>query len=616
MSRRKLAAATALVAAAALALSACGSTEKKSDTINNDTSLTVGWNQPFYSLNPNTANGNNVTNANIYYLTGSGFSYYDKDLKVQKDTSFGTYEKTSDSPLTIKETLTDKAKWSDGQPVVNADSILSWGAISGLFNTVTDPDQIAKLTNKDGSLKKNTGDSVYFDSSNAAWALIKDMPQGDANGKDLTYSYSSTYADWETPGNIIAPTLPAHIFAKIALGIDDPAKGNQAIVDAFKNDDKAALAKISNVWNSSYNFTAMPSDKDLLVTDGPYVITDVKGSQYVKLGLNPQYTGDHKPSISQLIVTFNEDGGSQLTDLQNGKVAIIEPQATADLLKNAKSVSNATVLSGDQASWEHLDLTLNNGGPFDPKTYGGDTKKAIAVRKAFLMLVPRQEIVTKLVKPLNPQAEVRNSFNVTPGDAHYDATAQTNQLSTLFPADVPSSTKTEAANLLKQAGVTTPIKVRFLYAKSNPRRQAEFQLIAASAKGLFTVEDNGSDTWSSLLGSGNYDASLFAWQSVSTSLSESQANYVKNGQNNFSGYNNPQVDKLYDQLVATLDVDKQYELNAQIEKILAADGFGTTIFQFPDLTVYDKSKVENVSVSPLSPTYFWNFWEWTEPAAQ
>lgn len=613
MTHRKLVAGVALVAAAALTLSACGSTAKKTDTISKDTSLTVGWNQPFYSLNNLTSNGNNTTNANIVYLTSSNLSYYDKDLKVQNDTSFGTYEKTADSPLTVKETFSDKAKWSDGQPVVAADSILAWGAQASIFNTVTDPDAIAKLTNKDGTIKANTGNQVYFDSANPAWSDFTGVPTGDANGKTLTFSYKKLYASWEAPGNLLNPAMPAHIVGKLALGIDDPAKANQAIVDAFKNDDKAALAKISNVWNSSYNFTSMPANKDLLVTDGPYVITDIKDGQYVSLGLNPNYTGDHKPSISKLIVSYNGDGGAQLTDLQNGKVAIIEPQATADLLKNAQGVSNATVLNGNAASWEHIDLTFNNNGPFDPKAYGGDAAKAKAVREAFLLLVPRQEIVDKLIKPLNPSATVRNSFDVTPGDSHYDATTQTNDLATLYPADVPAASKTKAADLLKQAGVKTPVKVRFLYDKSNPRRVNEYQLISASESPLFDVVDNGNAQWSSLLGNGSYDAALFAWQSVSTTLTESQANYVKNGQNNFSGYYNPQVDKLFDQLAGTLDVDQQYQINAQAEKILAEDAFGTTIFQFPDLTIYDKTKVQNVSVSPLSPTYYWNFWQWTQP---
>jgi peptide/nickel transport system substrate-binding protein len=48
----------------------------------------------------------------------------------------------------------------------------------------------------------------------------------------------------------------------------------------------------------------------------------------------------------------------------------------------------------------------------------------------------------------------------------------------------------------------------------------------------------------------------------------------------------------------------------QIEKELIADAYGTTIFQFPGLTV-SSAKVSGVKPSALAPNYFWNFWEWT-----
>ena len=40
------------------------------------------------------------------------------------------------------------------------------------------------------------------------------------------------------------------------------------------------------------------------------------------------------------------------------------------------------------------------------------------------------------------------------------------------------------------------------------------------------------------------------------------------------------------------------------------DAFGITIFQFPQPTAVS-NRLANVSSIPLSPTYFWNFWEWT-----
>ena len=62
-------------------------------------------------------------------------------------------------------------------------------------------------------------------------------------------------------------------------------------------------------------------------------------------------------------------------------------------------------------------MAQNNNGPFDPAAYGGDAKKAPLVRQAFLQTIPRQKIIDTIIKPLNPDAAIRNSYNVVPGYA-------------------------------------------------------------------------------------------------------------------------------------------------------------------------------------------------------
>ena len=116
-----------------------------------------------------------------------------------------------------------------------------------------------------------------------------------------------------------------------------------------------------------------------------------------------------------ITIRFNEDPMAAVQALQNGEVQLISPQGTADVLKAAQALNNVDVKTGDEATFEHVDLTFNNGGPFDPKTYGGDKAKAQKVRQAFLLTLPRQTIVDNIIKPINPNAAIRNSFTVVPG---------------------------------------------------------------------------------------------------------------------------------------------------------------------------------------------------------
>ena len=602
MGTKKIIVAGAGVLAGLLALSACtpSPTASQSGQINTAKVATVAWNQPFYSYNGSTSFGNATANANILYMSNDSFTYYDKDLKLVPNASFGTYEKVADTPLTVKQTLAPTAMWSDGVPVTPADLLLSYAAQSGLYNTYT-----AKTDDEGNVGSDNKGSNVFFNASSAGYALIKEFPV--IEGSSITYKYSKPFVDWEV-GGLFNPGVAAHVVGKRALGIDDPTQAAQAVQDAFKNKDNAALAKISNVWNGDFNFKSMPSDKELVVGTGPYTISDLKEEQYITLTKNANYKGEHKPTIDTITVRFIPEAQASVQALQNGEVLVTQPQATADILKSMQALPNTTVLNEIGGTYEHVDMAQNNNGPFDPKAYGGDDEKARLVREAFLQTIPRQKIIDTIIKPLNPDAAIRNSYNVLPGSPNYADIAANNGMDSTFGTGENSD---KAKSLLADAGVKTPVTVRFLYDNTNPRRVQEFQLIKESAeKAGFKMDDKGNKDWGALLQKTNgYDASLFGWQSTSTGVTELDANYRTKGTNNFYGYSSKTVDGLLDQLQGALDPAAQKDIVLKIEQELVKDAFSITIFQFPQPTAVS-NQLQGVSSIPLSPTFFWNFWEW------
>lgn len=603
MSKRTLLAAAGIVLSSALALSACTPPTQSGKPGNAATSINVAWNQAFFSFNGDTDYGNATANNNIRYMARDQIAYYNADLKLVQNPSFGKYEKVSDNPLKVKITFADTAQWSDGTKVDAADALLMWGATSTNFNTVK-----AKQ-NKDSSVEKNKEGDVYFNSVNQGYQLIKDFPEISADGKSITYTWAQPYVDWEVLAGVETTTVPAHIVAKRALGSADPAAAKKALIDAFKNKDQAALSKISNVFNNDFNFKSMPADKELVTSSGPYIITDLREEQYTTLEKNPNYKGEHKPNIDKVTVRILPDPQSSVQALQNGEVRVTQPQGTADILKQLQGTKGVKVLTANGSTYEHVDVVFSNGGPFDPAKYGGDTTKALKVRQAFLQTVPRQKIVDNIIKPLNPNAEIRNSYTKVPDDkAAYDQMVATNGMKDTYGG---GSNTDKAKALLAEAGVTKPT-VRVLYANNNTRRQQEFQLIkeAAEAAG-FTIQDVGSKDWGvQLKQQATYDASLFGWQSTSTGVAEVGPNFASDGQNNYGKYNNAKVDELMKKLsVSTGGSAEQLEILKAAEKQLVDDAFGITIFQFPEITGIS-DKVQNVSSIALAPTYFWNFWEW------
>jgi peptide/nickel transport system substrate-binding protein len=295
--------------------------------------------------------------------------------------------------------------------------------------------------------------------------------------------------------------------------------------------------------------------------------------------------------------------------LENEEVDIIQPQATADILTQLEALADrgVEVIADDGATYEHVDLVFNNGGPFDPATYGGDEATALAVRQAFLKTVPRQEIVERLIAPLNPDATVRDSFTTVPGAPGYDAIAAENGSADWQETDIEG-----AIALLEEHGVQTPIQVRFHYAANNPRRANQYELIRDSAaQAGFEVLDGNSPTWGQdLPNTSIYDASMFGWQSTTIDVAGTNSNFVTGGQNNYGGSSNPAIDELFATLESTTDPDEQQALLLQIEQELWAMGFGIPIYQHPSITGYNSTYVSGVSNVAIAPTVFWNFWEW------
>jgi peptide/nickel transport system substrate-binding protein len=618
---KHIAAAVAVVAVSALVLSGCS--QPYQSQVVSGTEITVSYNEGFFSYNSGSGAGNNTANGNIVYMANSGFTYYDDTPTLIRNTPFGSFEKTSDDPLTVEYTIADGVTWSDGVPVTAADLMLQWAAASGNVDSGT----------------------AFAPASTAGLSLVTQVPEISNNNKTVTLVYDKPYVDWELAFGVgvsahgtyglampdeYAPTLAlwADYQSASADGKDAALKAYQdsaktfgataqaSLVTAIQDGDKTALDPIAVAWNEGYAFTTMPDNPLMYLSNGRYVISDIAEDEYITISANPLDTWDSSAKFEKITVRTIADSTAALQALQNGELDIWSGQPTADTLAVAQEISTATVEQRVQASYEHLDLTFNNGGPFDPAAYGGDAEKALKVRQAFLKVIPRDEIVDKIIKPIDPAATVRNSFLVSPADEGKYATIVADNGS----ADYAGVDIEGAKALLAEAGVTAPVSVKFWYPEGNVRRGQEFELIAASAAlAGFNLVDTSEPDWvftdPSTEPINSHDAVIFAWSSTSLAISGSDQIFgtytdplQKGG--NYSGYGNTTVDDLLSTLEVTIDPAEQTALQLQIEQQLWADAYGTTVFQFPGLLV-SSDKVTGVKDNPLSPNFFWNYWEWT-----
>lgn len=524
----------------------------------------------FLSYNGLQSNTYTTYNSAVVDRMFSSFWYFGTDGSIIPDKDFGTYEKTSDDPLTVKYTISDDAKWSDGTPVTAGDFIVHWAA------------------NND-TVKAEGSETPLFDSiSFEQGKYIPEAPEGEADGKEFTVTYPEPYADWEI---LISTALPAHIVAKEA------GMSFEELVTAAKEKDVEALTPAAEFWNDGWDFSPgeLP-DASLVPSMGPYKFKDGgwQAGQSITLEANPEYWGT-PPATKELVLRF-ADPKTHVQALQNGDLDVIEPQATVDTLQQLEGLGDdVNVQTGDQLTWEHVDYNRGEGSVF------ADSPE---LREAFALCLPRQQIVDNLIKPIYADAQVMNLREVFPFQDKYQEVVDE-----AYPKEMDEPNIEKAKELVEKSGVSKPT-VRLGYQAGNQRRTETVALIKSSCdQAGFDVQDANSPVFfKEVMPAGDYDAALYAWAGSGQKASGANI-YQSDGAQNQQSYNNPEVDAAWDKLATSLDENEQLEQVKTIEKLLWEDFQAIPLYAHPGL-VGHKADVANVRDTAAQSGALWNVEQW------
>ncbi|WP_185173587.1 ABC transporter family substrate-binding protein [Rothia nasimurium] len=582
MRKTRISSALSLSAVAALALSACASSDTGASSSSGsdsaasaDKSVSIAITNVFSSLNVGTAEGNSDTNGIIAQMTNRGFYTITNTFDIRHNEWFGTYSMTEEGDgIKVDYKVNDDQKWSDGNDIDKGDLLLAWAAQSGHFDA-----------------EEEDGVKYFSFAGETAGLGGAEVPVVSEDGRSISFTYPQAFADWEIAYDI---DKPAHVVAELAGMTEDELI--EAIETATPGEENEQLRKIADAWNTGYNTTTMPANEALTVGNGPYLVTAVEENQSVTLTANPNYQGDKKPAIGEVVLKVQGDVATQIQALQNGEVNAVAPQASIDTVSQLEALSGVVTETQPDQSYDHLDLNVKEGSPFADEN----------VRKAFLLTVPRQDIVDKLIKPMDANAEVLNSQLYVASDAeNYAKTVESNN-SSEYPSDDMDANIEKAKELL---GGQTPT-IRILYNNKNPNRINSFQMIKESAeKAGFVVVDAGSEQWSSLLAGGDYEASIFGWVSSGVGNSSLGQIFKTGSSSNFTGYSNPTVDAAADEIMTTTDTARIEELKMQADGELFKDGYGLPLFQSIAVTSVSDT-ITGVQPKPGQQPLTWNIEEW------
>lgn len=594
---------TALAAVTALTLAACGGSSSSSTTTSAATSggggaasgssaagggsgdsgtITYAQEQEWYDYNASSSSGNATANQIVLNQVLRGFSYVDNKGTIQFDTDYGTVEKTSDDPLTVKYTFNDKAVWSDGQPIGCADFLFAWAANSGHYN-------------KDGSINQPgvvPAEPAYlFDAASTSGLDQTQKPTCADGDKSVTMTYEKPFVDWQVAIATSAGSsiLPAHV-AAAAAGTD-----TAGVVKAVETDDVATLTKLADFWNSGWTLDkakGLPA-ATTIPSSGPYYVAAWDPGQSVTLKKNDKWWGEPAKTDTIVIRYISQD--QQVSALASGEVDVIEPQPNPDVNAALTNLGSAVTADfGSQFIYEHMDLSVKNGFANEK------------LREALFKCAPRQQIVDNLIVPSSPDAKLLNSLTLMDFQPGYEQTATQSGFANYADVDLEGAKAAYAAS-----GEAPGKTIRVIHIDPNPRRTNEVALLKASCDPAgFNIQDVplSSDKFGPQFSQGDYDIALLAWAG-SGLLGSIPPLYLSTGGQNYSGWNDPQMDTALNSLATLTDPSQALPLLETVDQRLAANYYTFPIFTFPGVVAM-KTNIEGPVLNATQTGATWNMQDW------
>jgi peptide/nickel transport system substrate-binding protein len=514
----------------------------------------------FTSYNLLTPEGGMLGNMVVLNAVQPGFTVNRPDGSVAPRTEFGTFEKISDRPLTVRYRINNEAVWSDGTPIGCEDMVFAWLSQSG----VTGPKGFAV-----------GGTTGYED---------MEKPKCVPGGKTVTITYRRPFAGWLTQFGT-AEILPSHIVARRG-GL------TRSWVEYADDPRSADLAKAIEFFNHGWALRPGELKKELMPSAGPYVIDSWAAGQSLTLKANPRWWGP-APRSDTVVIRYLS-GAAQAQALENGEIHAMNPDPQADLMRQLTALKDrVNITTGSSFQYEHLDFSFR--GVFKDRS----------LREAFAKCVPRQEIVDKLVKPMNPAATIQQSRFVLPFQPNY--------------AHFENLTGDEDYDTVDLAGARRLLagrrpKVRLGWHRNpsapNKRRADTVLLIQSSCeKAGFDIVDAGTPTFMDQEWvSGNYDIALFSW-TLSVDTVGQNARFETGGGLNTMGYGNSEVDSLLRRQTTELDPARQVAIAQRIDLLMWNDLSTIPLFALPAVVATAKG-VTGVRYNPTSVNLTWNIEEW------
>lgn len=259
---------------------------------------------------------------------------------------------------------------------------------------------------------------------------------------------------------------------------------------------------------------------------------------------NDRYWGT-KAHLDQIVIRLVPDSDAELAALRNHEADLIDPVPTADLVNTIRRLPGVRTQASPSLGAELLTFNLKH-----------PILAELAVRQAIATAIDTQQLVDRLLVPLNPDAQVLGNRIWLPGQQPYQDHS----------GGYGNGDTQAAKQLLEQAGWTLDgdgvyakdgkrLELRSSTFAEDPRHRRQGELLqdqlanAGIQLSLFNTTLQNLFDWVS---KGNFDIASFYWLGTPFAISGSQDIYRTGGGGNFGKFADPTVDALFQQALGEL----------------------------------------------------------------
>ena len=348
-----------------------------------------------------------------------------------------------------------------------------------------------------------------------------------------------------------------------------------------------------DLTDAEHDYTA---DSTSVIGTGPYVIESMdettKCSELVK---NDNYWNGEVPYDSVSVI-FIEDDSTKASALKTGDI---------DLTENITTASDLEELSNDDAFYVSKTPGMRSG--FAYVNFNGILGKNEALRQAVFKAVDGQTLCDVTVGGMYTYGPA-----VLPSTLSYDYESLKNDFA--YDLDDAGIVDSDGDGFRELDGE----KITLQYITYTNRCLSDFAeaiQISLSEIGIdVNVTNTDSDTEWNMMQAGEYDLCDSNWTTVGTGEpsaflknwyggDKGSEFYVNSQGTNYCWYENDEYDELYDQYMASTDVDERADLVIQMEQILIDDCAVLVHGYYNSTFLSNASKVSGADIHTVD--YYW-----------